>query len=218
MGAFKDLTGQKFGMLEFIKFVRMNKKPTYQYAVWECKCDCGNVVEVQANSVTTGRKGNCGCQTSEISRKGWDKRGRKHSLSEHPLYDTWSGMISRCYKPQLKAYADYGARGIRICDEWLNEPQKFIDHMLESGWKPGLTVDRIDVNGNYCPENVRAADGITQANNTRRNIYLELNGERRTVAEWAKIKGLPYGTILSRVQRGWEAERTLNTPKQRRKS
>lgn len=218
MGAFRDLTSQKFGMLEFVRFIGMHKKPTYQYAVWECKCDCGKFVEVQANTVTTGMKGNCGCQTSEISRKGWDKRGRKHGLSEHALYNTWADMINRCYKPNSKGYPSYGARGVRVCGEWLNDPSKFIEWVMALGWKPGLTVDRINSDGNYDPSNVRVADRITQANNTSRNIYLEVNGERRTVAEWAKIKGLPYGTLVSRLQRGWEVGRALHTPKQRRNS
>ena len=212
MGAFKDLTGQKFGMLEFVRFVRMKKTPTYQSAMWECKCDCGNVVEVQAMTVKAGRKKSCGCQTSEITSKGWDTRGRKHSLSEHPLYNTWGGMISRCYKPQLKAYRLYGARGIRVCDEWLNQPDKFIEYMLSIGWRPGLSVDRIDGNGNYCPENVRAADYTTQANNTNRNRLLEFEGEVRTMAEWVKLKGLNYGVVQTRIQRGWEVGRALTTP------
>lgn len=209
MPKFKDITGQVFGRLSVQRFVRMEIKESYQYSVWECKCDCGTTIEARGSTLTQGAAISCGCARPDLAVRGWNKRGRKHSASEHPLYNTWLAMVARCSKPHLDTYRLYGARGIKVCDEWKNDANTFICHMLAIGWRPGLTVDRIDTNGNYEPGNVRAADDITQANNTRRNRVIEFNGERMTMAEWARKVGIPYGRLQMRIQRGWDAARAL---------
>lgn len=211
MPNFRDLAGEKVGKLTFIRFVGMKVKPTYQYAIWECRCECGNVINIRASSVTAGRQISCGCERVSAAKRGWDRRGRKHNLSEHPLYSTWEGIIRRCCKPHLKEYKNYGARGISVCTEWRSDPTMFINHMLEIGWKVGLTVDRIDNDGNYEPGNVRAANLYVQANNHRRNRLLTYHGETHTLAEWARLRGMSYGALQTRIQRGWSVDRSFNT-------
>jgi len=208
----KDRTGQKFNSLTFVRFVRMQKQPTFQYAVWELRCDCGSTIEASANSVVQGSRKQCNNHKSEISRKGWDKRGRKHGMSNHELYNTWLCMLSRCYKPSNTSYKSYGGRGIKVHEDWIDGPKKFIDFVLGLGWTPEYSIDRIDNDGNYEPSNIRIADNITQSNNTSRNKVISHNGESKTMAQWAKSKGLSYVVLQTRIQRGWDSDRALNTP------
>ena len=209
----KDYTGMKFNFLTFIEFVRNEKvKHRVQYAVWRIKCDCGNVFEHNSKPIVSGQKKYCSLPVhiSEKQKTRWDSRGRsRNGASNHPLYNTWYDMKSRCYKPNHSAYKDYGARGIKVCKEWLDDPNVFIKNIQSLGWSPNLTIDRIDYNGDYAPSNVRLADLIMQANNTRRNRMLTYNGETKTMAEWARCLGIPYGRLQIRIQRGWEIEKAF---------
>lgn len=140
----------------------------------------------------------------------WDSRGRsRDGLSSHPLYDTWYDMVSRCHNPNNLAYKNYGARGIKVCDEWLDDPSAFIGYVQSLNWAVDLTIDRINVDGDYTPSNIRLADLVMQANNTRRNRMLTYNGETKTMAEWARYLKMPYSRLQTRIQRGWEIEKAF---------
>ena len=129
------------------------------------------------------------------------------------LYHIYRAMVVRCTRPEHPTYKRYGARGIKVCDEWLNDNLSFYYWAMSHGYRENLTLDRIDVNGDYSPENCRWADWVTQNNNMRSNRILTVNGESHTLAQWARITGLMPRTIASRIDLcGWSAEKALFTP------
>jgi hypothetical protein len=121
-------------------------------------------------------------------------------------------MVARCHRKNTKAYPAYGGRGITVCDEWKNSFQSFYDWAMENGYNDGLSIDRIDNDKGYSPVNCRWVTMDTQSNNRRSNVTVEYNGESHTVAEWAKILGIKYGTLHKRLEEGWSAEDAFHTP------
>lgn len=142
----------------------------------------------------------------------------KHGLRGHPLYYVWNMMNQRCNNPNNKAYCYYGGRGIKVCEEWSSF-EAFYDWSMKNGWKMGLSIDRIDNDGNYCPKNCRWTDRCTQANNTSANRFITYNGKTQTEAQWAKELGMNKNTLSSRINlRGWSIERAFTQPVRGRKS
>lgn len=211
MPAFKDLSGNQYGFLTVLKFHSTKKFATSQTSLWECRCECGSIKITAASALKSGRTVSCGCQKVEQARKHWDKRGRKHCLSDHPLYQRWLNMNNRCHKPTNTSYKWYGAKGITVCQEWRESPQNYIDYVLSLGWVEGLSIDRIDGAKGYCPENTRLATAKIQANNVSRNHVLDWSGQQKTLSEWADHVGIPYATLQTRIYRGWSIERALAT-------
>ena len=198
-----DLVGQRFGRLTVIEQAGINK---YKKALFSCICDCGKCCEVIGSKLVSGHTKSCGCLQKEKA----SKRMTTHGNSMTRLAGIWYGMRKRCGDPNSK---EYGGRGIKICDEWLNSFQAFYEWAMENGYSNDLTIDRIDVNGDYCPENCRWATRQTQSNNTRANHYITYNGETRTLSEWAKHTGLKYSTLRSRINLyKWDAEKALSFP------
>lgn len=126
-----------------------------------------------------------------------------------PVYNVWQGMKQRCNNPKNKNYYLYGGRGIKICEQWSNNFKEFERWALENGYEQGLTIDRINNNGNYEPDNCRWADLETQANNTRRNVYIEYQGQIKTMRQWSKDLSIPYKTMKKRHERGLTAGELL---------
>ena len=153
-----------------------------------------------------------------MSRQGQHKpraRARNPEGFQHDdrLYRIYLSMLTRCTRPEHPSYKHYGARGIKICDEWLNDNLTFFYWAMNNGYSDELTLDRIDVNGDYTPENCRWADWIAQNNNTRSNRILTANGESHTLAQWSRITGLMPRTIANRIDiKGWTEEKALTTP------
>lgn len=139
-----------------------------------------------------------------------NRYNRTHGLSNTRLYQTYNNMKSRCYKTYAKEYENYGGKGITICDEWLNDFQKFYDWAMMNGYADNLSIDRIDNNKGYSPENCRWVDMSVQNNNTRRTRKIEYNGETHSVSEWSRIIGLSRNTIVKRLKLGWNIEKTLS--------
>lgn len=129
-----------------------------------------------------------------------------------PWYNSYDSMMSRCYNPNAANYDNYGGRGIVVCDEWRHNPSAFGEWATSNGYKEGLTIERKDVNGNYCPENCCWVTRKAQANNRRSNTRLSLNGETHTISEWSEIAGISKITISSRLRLGWSVERALTEP------
>ena len=159
MSASKDLTGQRFGKLVVIERAGSNK---HKCCVWKCKCDCGNITYTTTQYLKKGDTRSCGCIRG--------KHNRTHGMTNAKLDRTYKNMIGRCYAKNNKEYKNYGERGILVCEEWLEKPNgkiKFFEWAIENGFSDNLTLDRIDVNGNYEPDNCRWVDWTTQAINRR---------------------------------------------------
>lgn len=199
----KDIRGQTFGRLTAIKYVYSDKSRT---AVWQCKCNCGNIVNVKGTELRNGQVNSCGCLQKERARMS----NTKHGKSNTKLHPVWRGMKQRCYNKNDKRYKYYGARDIAVCDEWRNDFMAFYTWSMNNGYKEGLTIDRIDVNGNYEPNNCRWITQKQQNKNTRYNKNYTINGETHCLKDWCTILRLKYSTVANRINLyNWSIERAL---------
>ena len=191
--------GDRFGYLTVIREVEPNITPcgTVQRK-FLCKCDCGNDVVRTMSTLHKSKNQSCGCKQLTLG-----DRVRKYTKEQREsfLYSTWHGMKQRCLDPNSSHYAHYGGRGITICDEWLYDYTKFYDWALENGACKQLTIDRIDLNGNYEPSNCRWVDVETQMNNTSQNRFIEYNGERLTLIQWSRRTGIKESAIRTRLDK-----------------
>lgn len=200
MSNFKDLTNKRFGKLLVVE--NTNKKRNKK-TIWLCKCDCGNYKEVQVDNLTSGHTKSCGC----LNGKGY-----KHNLKNTRLYYIWSCMKQRCYNENHKQYKDYGQRGIKICNEW-HEFINFYNWAINNDYQDNLTIDRINNNGNYEPDNCRWVNMKIQSNNRRSNHIIEYKNETHTLKEWCDILKLNYKTIQTRINSlKWNVEKAFETP------
>ena len=178
---------------------------------WLCECACGVQTVVSTAHLNDGHTRSCGCLKSLATKQ----RMTTHGLSKRPEYRAWSRMIMRCCNKNSPDYPAYGARGIKVCDQWRRDFPAFFSHI---GPRPSAkySLDRIDVNGDYQPGNVRWATTCEQAANTRRTKYLELDGQRLNLSAWAKRCGLKKSTQLKRrLEAGWTLREALTTPARR---
>lgn len=203
MCKFKDLTGERFG-----KLVVLNNEPNLKShsTRWKCKCDCGNIVIVYTSSLKSGATQSCGCL--------WKKKISKHNMYGTRIYCIYDGMKTRCYNKNFKRYKDYGGRGIKICNEWNDKENGFMNFYnwaINNGYRDDLTIDRINNNGNYEPNNCRWVDIKTQANNKTNNFFVTFDNETHTISEWSKILKINKQTLRSRFSNGWNIEKSLTT-------
>lgn len=176
-----DHRGKKFGKLTPLVCRRHSKNGKYG---WECLCDCGNSTFVLTGNMVRGISRSCGCLRRKISKETLRKRlSNSHHMTKSREYRTWQGMKARCYKKSHIGYKDYGGRGIRVCDRWLNSFENFL---LDMGSKPvDKTIDRIDNDGDYSPSNCRWATHHEQEHNKRNSIILTYNGKTMCLTQWA---------------------------------
>ena len=201
-----DLVGERFGSL--VVTSRAENSRTGK-TMWLCQCDCGEKKVIFATSLTRGLTRSCGCLNKSVAME----RMRKHQLSGHRLYRIWTDMKKRCTNPSCKSFANYGGRGIKVCPQWENNFQLFYTWSLLHGYSDNLSLDRIDVNGDYHPDNCRWVDKLTQTNNCRTNHYLTFDGKTQSIAEWARELGVSDSVIRQRLSKlGWSVEKTLTTP------
>lgn len=206
-----NLAGRRFGRLTVRERVTSSKAQ----AQWRCVCDCGKETVVRSQDLRNGHTKSCGCYGLEVSTSHTPSFST-HKESRSRLYRTWIGIKGRCNNCKNKDYSYYGGRGIKVCPEWDKSYLAFRDWALANGYRDDLTIDRIDVNGSYCPENCRWVDMKTQMNNTRANRKITQNGETRTMAEWAERTGIAYETIRYRATSGKPADDVLRLPQNRR--
>lgn len=179
----KDLTGQRFGKLTVLY---LDKEKTKRKSYWVCKCDCGNIKSIRSDCLKVITS--CGCVKKQQDIINL-KIDRNHNMTHHKLFPIWNSMISRCHNINSDAYKNYGERGIIVCKEW-HYVENFIDWAEKNGYKEGYSIERIDVNGNYCPENCCWIPKKEQVFNTRRTVYIEKDGEKIPLAKTAREHGI----------------------------
>lgn len=198
-----DLTGKKFGKLTVIRRVENSENGA---AKWECLCDCGNTKIVTGHNLRGSVTQSCGCLIKI------NNATRTHGAAKTRLYQVWCNMRRRCKDSKFPQYKDYGGRGITVCEEW-RDFAPFQEWALSNGYTDDLTIERIDVNGNYEPDNCTWISKKDQANNRRSCVMYEYNGEKHNLTEWCRIYNLPYWTIRTRLDRaGWSFDKAITTP------
>ena len=205
-----DLTGKRFGrLLVLFQGERVNGR-----IGWVCRCDCGTIKTVGENLLSRGLAKSCGCLRKEVSRR----KSTKHSLCGTKLYHVYCNMKKRCYDPKSDHYKWYGAENKTICDEWMGENgfKHFSDWAFENGYEEDLTIDRIDNNKGYSPDNCRWVTMKKNCQNKRNNHLITVDGVTMTISEWSDAKGLSKTLISTRInQLGWDEEKAVTTRKMR---
>ena len=206
MKKIKQHHGERYGRLTVLEFIKREHRKTY----WKCICDCGNEIIIPITYLTTGDTKSCGCLRKEKLRKICENNKK---IENKRLYQIWIDTRRRCYNKKRNNYKHYGGKGIQVCEEWKNNFLNFYNWAMANGYRDDLTIDRIDVNGNYEPNNCRWATIIEQANNTTKNHYVIYKGRKYTLSQLAKEYNLNYSLVKNRIRYGWNIEKIINTPK-----
>jgi hypothetical protein len=189
-----------FGNLKVVKIVGKKNRNT----LWLCRCECGKYVECYQYNLERGTSTSCGCLRSYYAKK----TRSCHGESTGKFYKKWSSIKSRCYNKNTPSYKNYGGRGIKMCDEWLDF-WSFREWAYLNGYSEGLTLERIDVNGNYEPSNCKWIPMEEQANNKRNNSFIEYGGKKQTLSQWSKELGVGKEVLSYRYRAGWTPEECL---------
>lgn len=190
------MIGSKFGKLKVIE--ECEKRSKNGHKCYKCLCECGNIKIVREDTLKSGASRSCGCSI-----------GVMHGLSKTRLYKILNGVKNRCYNENTDNYEYYGGRGIKVCEEWLHDFQTFYDWAMSSGYNDTLTIDRINVNGNYDSTNCRWVTPKQQANNKKNNVMLTYDGKTQTMSQWSEELNVKYNTIVTRHNRGWNTKDIL---------
>lgn len=197
-----DLTGVKVGRLTVMGLgERRGGRPA-----WRCKCECGNEVTVITTSLSTGRTKSCGC----LQKEKVSESCKKHGLYGTRLYKIWSNMIQRCSNENNDSYKTYGAKGVFVCEEW-KQFDSFCNWAMVSGYSDTLSIDRIENDKGYTPQNCRWATPQEQTDNRSCTRFISFNGKTQTLKRWSEETGIPYKNLLWRVDQGWSIEKALTT-------
>lgn len=172
---------------------------------YKCVCDCGTIKSVRADGLKSGVSTSCGC----FKKEKLIKRVTTHGMSKQPLHNKWISMTQRCSNPHGKRYKNYGGRDISVCKEWLNSFEAFYEWSMKNGYASNLTLDRIDNNGNYCPENCRYITNAQQQLNRSNNHYVAINGISKTIKEWCDLSGVNRNLFNWRLWYGWTGVKLL---------
>lgn len=195
--------GKQYGKLKIIEYAGKSKNNNHKFL---CRCDCGRITEVLLCNILNGKTKSCGCLKSNLIIK----RNTKHNLSYSPLYKIYMGIKNRCYNSKDPNYKKYGEKGITVCDEWLGENgmRKFFDWACKNGFyyeklqngKSLLTIDRIDNNKGYSPNNCRWVTNKVQARNKKTSVYIEIDGEKINLRQYAEEHNIQFTTIYKRIK------------------
>lgn len=206
-----DFTGQTFGRWEVLGRAPDRGEPSSnrKYKMWRCRCSCEShtIKDVYECHLLRGNSKSCGCLAAEKCGDNF----RTHGKSDTRLFGIWTNMRKRCNNPTDPAYKNYGGRGIGICSEW-DDYVNFDEWARTHGYKDNLTIDRIDNDKGYSPNNCRWVDYLTQANNTRNNVYISAVGKTQNISAWARELNIPEYLIVYRRSHGWTDEQALFTP------
>lgn len=203
--------GTRFGrwtILEEASPIYISGKPRRRY---KCQCDCGNIGIVRLECLRNGHSTSCGCLHKQRVSDTFKTHGMSDNGNFTPLYDTWRNMKKRCNNPNTTEYNRYGGRGIKICKEWATDFQRFYDWAISNGYKEGLTIDRINNDGNYEPDNCRFVTMKVQGNNNSHNHYIEYNGTEYTLSTLSDALHIPYNIVRYRISHcGYNVEQLIN--------
>lgn len=194
-----DITGIRSGAL--VALYPADGAPKRVSSLWVCQCDCGKQKIVRGDHIYRNETISCGCLHYTKKYSNFDKR----------LYRIWVQMKQRCSNPHTREYRNYGARGISVCDEWINDYAAFHDWAVHNGYSDELSIDRIDNNLGYTPQNCRWATQAEQANNKRNTQFVDFNGIKTPVGEAARRIGIDHSTLGARLRRGWDLDRALSS-------
>ena len=201
-----NVIGKRF---YYLTILSLTKHKRYDYAV--CKCDCGNIKEICLSNILSKKQKSCGCLAKYNLKHGLTHL--QHGLSKHPLHNIWTKIKSRCYNQKDLSYKNYGGRGITMCEEWRTSFKCFYDWAKKNGYKYMLSIDRIDNNKGYYPENCRWATAKEQANNRRSNFLITYNNKTQNLLKWSEEKNIPYTTLRARIKvYRWDIKKALETP------
>lgn len=207
-----NLVGQKFSRLLVEKLLDYN---IYKRTMYLCLCDCGNRTIVPANALISSKTKSCGCLKREKGRNSDIHKIHGDACSDNTtrLYKIWTTMKSRCLSPEFAKYKDYGGRGIKICDDWINNYSAFKEWAMNNGYADNLSIDRINNDGNYEPSNCKWSTGKEQCRNRRTNHLITYNGKTQCLTEWAEELGINRGVLFARINnRHWSIEKAFTTP------
>lgn len=205
---FINLVGQKFGRLTVVS---RGENTVQGVAQWNCICECGGTAFARTASLRNGNTQSCGCLHRETSARNARKSLTTHGMRHTAEYRIWRGVKDRCLNPNIKDFPNYGGRGITLCDAWNNSFEEFFNDMGPRP-SPAHSIDRIDNNGPYSPQNCRWAVAEVQHSNTRANRHISFQGETKTLTQWARITGIAKDTLHYRLKAGWSIERALTEP------
>ena len=196
-----DLKGREINGL---KIIERNGSSESGDAMWDYRCHCGEIKTAAASSLKNGGTRSCGCMKNRFISKANSTHGR--SLTA--LYSIWKTMRYRCQNPNNPKYERYGKRGIKVCDEWQDYPT-FLKWSIKNGYEEGLTIDRIDNDGNYEPDNCRWVNNYIQQKNRSNNKWISFSGYNYILSDWSRMTGLNHKTISHRLNNGWSVEKAL---------
>jgi hypothetical protein len=202
---FIDITGNKYNRLTVIKRIGTSNNGQVR---WLCQCDCGNYTEVSGGNLKNGSVKSCGCIVTENNKKR-----ATHNMTNTRLYYIWCDIKNRCTNQNLECYKNYGGRGIEVCNEWKNNFLNFYNWAMQNDYQKNLTIDRINNDGNYEPNNCRWVTMQKQSYNRRDSYMITINNKTKCLAEWCKIYKIPYLTVYMRItKRGMKPYDALTKP------
>ena len=208
MGRLIDLTGQKFGRLTVIERAEDYVSPNgVSEPRWLCRCNCGNSLAVRGSLLRSEQTRSCGCLMREKTRALG--KMSTHGLSKTRLHKIWRGMKDRCFNPKNPSYPYYGNRKITVCDEWKQDFKSFYNWAMSNGYADNLSIDRIDSNKGYSPDNCRWTTIAIQNRNKRNLRYVSINGLTKTLAEWSRAYNVSTSIVYQRIRNGWTPEEAL---------
>lgn len=202
-----SLTGVVFGRLTVIE---KDETKNDGRSRWLCRCECGSEKIVRSDALKSKRTRSCGCLQKDLLVKR--KPRKTHGKSNKRLYTMFHNMQRRCYDEDHVSFHNYGGKGISVSKEWRNDFKSFYKWAVENGYSDNLTIDRINNENDYSPTNCRFITHKEQQNNRKDNVFVNYEGESRTISQWAEFLNVEYSTLQTRLKRGWSIERALNTP------
>lgn len=204
MSKFIDITGKRFSNLVVIKRI---ENASGGVAMWECLCDCGKTTKVRGSNLKSGAVKSCGCRRINA------KPTLRHNMSNSRLYREWASIKIRCNNPSHLSYKNYGGRGIKMCEEWCLSFESFMRWALDNGYSDDLTIERKDVNGDYCPDNCTWIPADEQQGNRRSCYTITYNGKTQNLVKWCNELNLSYKLIHNRMHKlGWTFEKAISEP------